>query len=146
MKIIFYSTEDERNKINKTLEKISEFDGIFTTNYNTINPTLKIVSATSIDANYCYIQETNRYYFIDRINIYREGFYELYLTLDVLMTYKDKILQLYGTVTESKTGLYLRGTNISLDARTKIKKYEFQDNFNHDGEIIMTCSGYFKEG
>lgn len=145
MNIVFYKTEDERNRIIKTLTETVRFEGVFTTSYNTINPTLQIVSRETFDSNYCYIQETNRYYFIDKINIRRDGFYELYLTLDVLMTYQDKILNLWGTVSQSKnSGLYLKNNSISLDARPQLKKYEFTDNFNHEGNIILSCSGFFK--
>lgn len=144
MNITFYTITDERNRVNKTLNNPIKYEGIFTLAYNLINPTIKIVTTEEFTSNYCYIAETNRYYFVDRINIHRNDFYEIYLTLDVLMTYKDKILNLYGTVTQSKTGLYLQGTNIAVDARTQIMNYEFEDKFNHDGEIIMVCSGYFK--
>lgn len=145
MNIVFYKTEDERNRIIKTLTETVRFEGVFTTSYNTINPTLQIVSRETFDSNYCYIQETNRYYFIDKINIRRDGFYDLYLTLDVLMTYQDKILNLWGTVSQSKnSGLYLKNNSISLDARPQLKKYEFTDNFNHEGNIILSCSGFFK--
>lgn len=145
MNIVFYKTSDERNRIIKTLTETVRFEGVFTTSYNTINPTLQIVSRETFDSNYCYIQETNRYYFIDKINIRRDGFYDLYLTLDVLMTYQDKILNLWGTVSQSKnSGLYLKNNSISLDARPQLKKYEFTDNFNHEGNIILSCSGFFK--
>lgn len=145
MNIVFYKTEDERNRIIKTLTETVRFEGVFTTSYNTINPTLQIVSRETFDSNYCYIQETNRYYFVDKINIRRDGFYDLYLTLDVLMTYQDKILNLWGTVSQSKnSGLYLKNNSISLDARPQLKKYEFTDNFNHEGNIILSCSGFFK--
>lgn len=146
MNITFYSTTDERNRVNKTLNNPIKYEGVFTLAYNLINPTLKIVTNSEFTSNYCYIQETNRYYFVDHISIRRDTFIEIYLTLDVLMTYKEKILNCYGTSKQTKdeSALYLYGSDIPTDCRPKIKRYDFTDSFNHDGNIILTCSGFFK--
>lgn len=143
--ITFYHYTGEQNRINKTLENGIQIPCNFNIEYNLINPTIRIASNKDVSYNYCFIPELNRYYFIDRCVIKRGGYYELYLTLDVLQTYKDKILNLYGTVTRSKTSLYLEGNNLPVTSHTKIKKYEFNDVFNHDGTYVMITSGYVGE-
>ena len=44
------------------------------------------------DGNYCYIKELNRYYYIRDIKLLNGGLYQLQLDVDVLMTYKDIIM------------------------------------------------------
>lgn len=45
-------------------------------------------------ANYCFIDEFNRYYYINDIETINNHLYKLYMTCDVLMSYKDKIKDL----------------------------------------------------
>lgn len=140
--IQFYKYTGERNRMNKTLGDYVTVQSNFNIEYNLINPSIKIAQSEIFDYNYCYIPEIDRYYFIDRVNIRRGGFFELYLTLDVLQTYHDKILALYGTVTQSQNTDYLNGANIPVKSQTQFKKYEFNDVFNHDGTYVMITSGY----
>lgn len=134
--ITFYKFTGARNAINKTLSDGVTIECNFNLEYNTVHPKLKIV-ADAFDYNYCYIQEINKYYFIDDNIIKRNTYYEMNLTEDVLTTYKDFILTLTGTVTRSKTPYYLQGANFPVKSETMLKKYDFTDAFNHTGYYVL---------
>lgn len=55
-----------------------------------------------LDANYCYIREFNRYYYITNITIISNKIYSLSMAVDVLMSYKDKILDLDAYVSRNE--------------------------------------------
>lgn len=140
--IIFYKYSGERNRLNKTLDNGTTISCNFNIEYNLINPRIKIVYGDDFDFNYCYIPSLNRYYFVDYKTITRNTFWELHLTIDVLMTYKTEILNLYGTVTQSTKYNYLQGVNIPVTSKTSFKTYEFNDVFNHDGTYVLITAGY----
>lgn len=143
--ITFYHYSGERNRMNKTLGDGVEIPSNFNMEYNKINPTIRMALPENFDYNYCYIPELKRYYFIDRVTIRRGGFYDIYLTLDVLQTYHDEILAMTGTITESQTADYMQGANIPVYAKTTTKSYQFEDKFNHAGTYVMIATGNIED-
>lgn len=140
--IYFYSYNGEKNRLKKALPIGNAFSCNFNAEYNLINPVIKIAQTDDFTYNYCYIPAVKRYYFIDRVVVRRGGYYELYLSLDALMTYKDNILKLYGTVTRSTKFNYCNESSVPIDLRPQFKKYEFEDHFNHDGTYVLITTGY----
>jgi hypothetical protein len=61
---------------------------------NIDNPVLKIDQGSSeiYKMNYCYIQEWNRYYFVQTVNLRHDTIFECNLTLDDLASFKTSIL------------------------------------------------------
>lgn len=91
MKIQFYNNHSGINIINKDLDKVGEeINFTLKEDTNIINPVLKLGGYNG--GNYCYIPDFNRYYFIDNYNLNSQGIYELFLSVDVLATYKDDLL------------------------------------------------------
>ena len=79
-----------KNIVNKKIEEVQEISFDFKDDSDITNPILILQSYKS--GNYGYIPELKRYYFIDRIELMNGGFYKLYLEIDVLMSYKDEII------------------------------------------------------
>lgn len=91
MKIQFYNNHSGVNIINKRLDKVGEeIEFTLKEDTNIINPILKLGGYTG--GNYCYIPDFKRYYFIDNYNLNNQGIYELFLSADVLTTYKEDLL------------------------------------------------------
>lgn len=91
MKIQFYNNHSGINIINKNLEIVGEeINFTLKEDTNILNPVLKLAGYNG--GNYCYIPDFNRYYFIDNYNLNNQGIYELFLSVDVLATYKDDLL------------------------------------------------------
>ena len=120
MKIILYNNYSENNKLNKSIVKIVELQGYLREQTSLINPQILIefhpeqfdgyvkednqvyvmyngikitwdsfINKYVLSANYVYIPEFNRYYFINDIISIRQ----ITLSVDVLMSYKDQILE-----------------------------------------------------
>lgn len=85
-----YNNKSNKNIVNKKIEEIQEITFEFKDDSDITNPILILQSYKS--GNYCYIPDLKRYYFIDKIELMNGGFYKLYLEIDVLMSYKDEII------------------------------------------------------
>ena len=130
MNIQLFSTGDDIRKINKTLTAVS---GLVLCNvkdddFSLITPKVILkYSAEYLTANYCYIPEFSRYYFITDISMLTGGMCELTLTLDVLYTYREQITGLKVTASRS-SNKYNRYLNDNQQVTTsnpinQIKKF-----------------------
>lgn len=148
MKITLYKYNDEAEKIHKTLDESSALqlpETSFNREYPIISPIIRLTSDNDL-SEYNYAVVDGKKYFVDNVMKYRKNFFELHMTLDVITTYSELILNQTGTVTQSKTALYLQGTHIPVYSETKIKKYEFPNHpFNKDGCYILIGLGYVPE-
>lgn len=107
MKIQFYKNLSGVNILNKNLQLIGQpIEFTLKKDTNIIQPVL--ILAGYVGGNYCYIEDFNRYYYVDDFNLLSSGHYEIYLTVDVLSSYKDDLLN--GGIkaeTEDKKIIYL---------------------------------------
>lgn len=104
MQIQLLSISDDTRKINKTVNQITELlPCAVTEDSNSIlNPRLLLKWNTGyIGANYAYIPEFQRYYFIDDISLNTGGNCVISLSVDVLYTYSAQILQMTVTAARS---------------------------------------------
>lgn len=85
-----YNNKSNKNIVNKKIEKVQEITFDFKDDSDITNPIL--ILQTYKTGNYCYIPDLKRYYYIDRIELMKGGYYKLYLEIDVLMSYKDEII------------------------------------------------------
>lgn len=93
--IQFFQITTGYNVIGKTTNKKAMYtiDTPLKQDTNRLNPTILIYSDLSLEImNYCYIDEFNRYYFIDKIEQVRKNLYRIHCKVDVLESYKLEIL------------------------------------------------------
>lgn len=95
MTITLYTVTDDSRVLNKTLgtalttaKTLTVYDSI-----DIITPTFVIeYNSTILQATYLYCTELNRYYFITGIALDKGGRMILSCSLDVLMTYKNQLV------------------------------------------------------
>jgi len=128
------------NAVNKILPTPVEYDGYLYDGANILSPTIRIEAETLPTANYCFISELNRYYFIEKTDI-EKNMYILHLSVDVLMTYAAEILQSTGTITERSDDAdkYLSTRSTVYDLKPNFEKITFTNPFNSTGHIIMVA-------
>ena len=93
--IQFFQITTGHNVIGKTTNKKAMYtiDTPLKQDMNRLNPSILIYSDLSLEImNYCYIDEFNRYYFIDKIEQVRKNLYRIHCKVDVLESYKLEIL------------------------------------------------------
>lgn len=141
MKIVLYRNESENNKVGKSLVELSSVNGTLREKTSILNPTIEINNNNVINANYAYIPEFKRYYFITDIESVRNGLWGVTMKVDVLESYKQ---QIYGNEAilarqENLYNLYLKDEylNFTSDTFTLYKEFP-NNNFSHDTFILMT--------
>ena len=110
MNITLYKSTAEPNRLNKTpfLTQLASYSGaVARQNLSIMNPLLVLQEsiANIKDANYCYISDFGRYYYIREKTCDVNGLYTLVLNIDVLMSYKTDILLQKGIVSKQE-GIY----------------------------------------
>lgn len=139
MLIKTYNYNGEPNRVNKTLQENEEYTGVLNSTVNVLEPVIRFRTRNVVTFNYVYIESLNRYYFVSEIR--QDGdICTVYLRTDVLMTYKDKILNSTGTLTKGETvNGYASNRSNAYDLRPKLKKLDFPNTglFSDNDNIIM---------
>lgn len=142
--IDLYNCGDENNKITKSdLTDIIQLTGTFRGEVSVMNPVVQIETSTNISGyNYAYISDFGRYYFITDIKAVRNGFWELSLKVDVLMTYHTEILALSAVIrrNENLFNLYLNDNQYQTLNYSRIQTKLFPNGFG-DWNFILTTVG-----
>lgn len=93
-----YNTESSVNTINKVINFVTDIDVKFKDEVNIYNPSIVLKYDDLLDFNYIYIDKFKRYYFIETVEVFPNKIYHLTLKCDVLMSFKDDILNSYGNI------------------------------------------------
>lgn len=105
MRIIFYTNNSDSNELNKNINLVTELNcNVNRDNLDILSPILFLsyFDIKELNINYCYIEELNRYYFINSYTIEKNNLIKIQLETDVLMTFKNNILLSSGIVKETK--------------------------------------------
>lgn len=96
MTITFYNNTSENSRIDKTtyLEEVLSIEGTLRDSCSVTTPVIQVQHVDFLNANYAYIPEFNRYYFIIDIVSVRTYLWEIRMSVDVLMSFKDQIKNL----------------------------------------------------
>lgn len=144
MKIKLYYNSSENNVIGKTLSEVIELDGNLRDSSDITNPVIMITSDTKPNANYAYIDNFNRFYFISEITAYRSNSFILKLKVDVLESYKEQIKKLKvvlsGTENTGKS-MYLNSDIWIRNVKDKTDIITFPNGLSENGEFILITAG-----
>lgn len=146
MEIKLYISSDETNKINKTLTNEIVLNGTIKDETSVINPIILIESDNLTQYNYCYIPLFKRYYFIKDITVVRNNLFRLFLDIDVLMSYKDDILNLDCVVNkqENNSTPYINDNSRIYENRNFTSIVNYENGFDDDGNFILLTAGGIK--
>lgn len=155
MTIVFHSISDDRKKIKKTLNPIGSVSANIKTPCSVMHPVLEISKANIgtdwYRCNYAYISAFGRYYFVDNITVENDGIILVELTVDVLFTYKNDLMNTQFQVVRSQryfdksfidTQIPLRVNKaIRQDPNTDFLGSIPQDTGNDKYNYVMTVAG-----
>lgn len=92
--MILYHNNAEQNRLDKTnfLENVSTLNGYLRDKTSITNPSIIIEMSEFPTFNYVYLPKFNRYYYVTNILSIATNLWQIDMHVDVLMSYKDKIL------------------------------------------------------
>lgn len=107
MTIQLASYDGEKNRIQKQVSFTVNLEGTLRESSDVVNPSILVESP--VDAicgfNYAFIPEFQRYYFIQNFTAFRTGLTIITMSVDVLFTYKESILNSPAIIVRSsRTG------------------------------------------
>lgn len=139
IKIKTFIYDGKPNTVNKTLQANEEYTGVLNATFNVLTPVVRFRTRTPVSFNYVFIESLNRYYFVSELN--QDGdICTVRLRVDVLQTYKEKILASSATLTKgTNVNKYLSNRSNVVDVRPKFRKLDFPNKelINETGSIIM---------
>lgn len=122
IKITTYKNSSEPNRLDKTsyLTAVGPLYGTFREPTSLTAPSITIQQDAVPTFNYIYIPTFNRYYYVTEITSIRKGLWQIDCTVDVLMSYKDAIM--------------------NCRARVERNEYDYNDNIPDDRRIVESGS------
>ena len=132
-----YKNSSENNDVSKTLTDEHKVTGYSRAAVDMLNPVIELAGIEVNSYNYCYVQELNRYYYIENINISPNGVYRLSMRIDVLMTYRDDIMASHGLITKNREYNPYTG-DVDVESRYTLEKHEFENGFDFtNGDFVL---------
>lgn len=144
MNIVLYVNSSEKNAINKNIGSALTLTGTLRGESSVINPSFVIELTNPSGYNYCYISEFGRYYFIKDITSVRNNLWRIDCSVDVLMSFKNQILNLDVIVedaTNDSSESYMSGEVWQTTVKTKTDVINFPYGLLDNGEYILITSG-----
>lgn len=132
-----YKNSSENNDVLKTLTDETIIKGSSRTVVDMLAPTIDLAGVDVNSYNYCYVEELQRYYYIENMMLSPNGITRLTMRVDVLMTYREDILSSKGMITKSREYNPYTG-DYDVESRYTLEKHEFENGFNfNDGDFVM---------
>ena len=145
MEVVFYYNMSDARVINKNIIGGITFYGQARDEVDVMNPVILFDTDEILRYNYAYIPELQRYYDVTDRNCFRDGLWEVTLTVDVLMSFRADIMQLNVVVDkqsmEENGNEYIDDSSLVAENVMFQTVYNFLDGFNDKGEFILITAG-----
>ena len=142
MEIQLYTISDAKTKVDKTLGTAKTYnDCTIKEQVSVQDPVVRIQTNDNLSGiNYAYIARYGRYYFVNKVETTPNNLWQLTLHSDVLMSRKNQIRSLYGTITrsESKFNAYLNDPEYKALAYRQTVTKAFPNEMTNDSFILVT--------
>lgn len=144
MTIILYKTPSEYNVVDKTLEPLATLSGTLREESSVLAPSIVFtdIDSVALQANYAYVQEFNRYYFITAIDSLYNNMWRFSFEVDVLYTYRDAIRENYAIIerNQNEYDLKLNDGLFQTQQNPRIAQFSFPAGFNQ-WNFVMAIAG-----
>lgn len=145
MQVIFYNNSSGSEHVTKSLKQVATFDVNLKDSCSVQNPVL-LLSGAYLNANYCYIADFGRYYYINNATQVRRGLWQYDLKCDVLMSFAKEIKAnkaiLKRTAQDDFANLYLPDERRMVSSET-FSLYKFFPNGIFSGFESITTPGIY---
>lgn len=145
MEVQFFYNQSDNRQINKALVNGITLQGEVRDAASIMNPVVRFESDAVIRYNYCYIPEFQRYYSFTDITAFRQNVYDISMSVDVLMSFRNDILRLAAIVdkqSEAKNGdEYIDDSSLVTDNLMFVTVYNFENGFLETPEYVLITAG-----
>lgn len=143
--IDLYTNTSPENFVTKNITQLgTQLSGDLRQGTDIINPGILIEQAAiPAGANYMYIADFGRYYFIDNIETAEHGLYVIRARVDPLMSFSTAIKACKGIVfrSESKYNTYLDDGTFKAYANPAVITKKFPTGFSATDYVLVIAGG-----
>ena len=139
---ILYISKQPKNTLRKELHQVATLNNcVYKDSVNVTRPSIILSYSDEIEsANYVYLSDKGRYYFVTNKTKMSAQKIKLDLEVDVLVSNQSDILSLSATIARNEflKNAYLLDNNYSVYAYEQIVTKTFPTGFNSNTIILMT--------
>lgn len=140
-----YQNHSSNSRIDKSITHLHTYDCVFKDPTSIINPVIRIKGTDTnvLKGNYGYIPKFNRFYYVNNVTSINGDIWEISLHCDVLMSFRDDIIErnVLFNHSESNYNLYLNDGSLQMDSRPKITWDKFPSSLTNDGTYVLLLAG-----
>lgn len=142
MQIKLYQNNSEKHRIGKSLTEVASLTGTLKEECSIVSPEILIESSSPITANYAYIPEFNRYYFITEVTCVSANMFRVSMHSDSLESFKDAIKNCTAYITRAQNyyNMYIPDNKLQKSTQRFEQTKRFGNlstsTFSHD---IIIC-------
>lgn len=147
MVITFYNNISEKNVVHKMINNPLSISGTLREATSVTNPIITVEApVTLVGYNYCYIPDFSRYYYVVDVKSMRNNLWTVTLRVDVLMSFKDSILNTPAIIdhtTQQDTTNYLNSEVWRTLVKDKTDIINFSSGLSETGGYVLITAGGF---
>lgn len=140
-----YQNHSSNSRIDKSITHLHTYDCTFKNPTSIINPVIRIKASDTnvLKGNYGYIPKFNRFYYVNNVTSINGDIWEISLHCDVLMSFRDDIIErnVLFNHSESNYNLYLNDGSLQMDSRPKVTWNKFPNSLTNDGTYVLLLAG-----
>lgn len=138
-----YNTTDSNNTMGKTLTNETSYNIKLKGEASITQPVVVLHSDNVILFNYACIPEFNRYYFVDKIELFPNGIYNISLKVDVLESFKNDIKNSSGLISKQTNINNYYNDSYESEIKKEVDLYRSTKTFDLDvrEKILVTIGG-----
>lgn len=143
MDVNFYKNKSDKKYLDKNIELIATTNCIFKDDTTVKNPTLILSNINGLtQSNYLYIEDFDRYYYIDNITYSQQRYY-IECSCDVLMSFSDDIKNCTAIIErqENEYNLYLNDEEYKVYQYPRVQTKRFANGFDTNSFILAIAGG-----
>lgn len=143
MIITLYYNQSDQLELNKSLQTVATLNGELREATDILQPEIEIEGAEVLNANYLYINELHRFYFITGCEFVSGTIYRIRCKVDVLSTYKNEIKRQYAIVKRNQYNYntYLTDDRLKTNNNPHIQTLSFPNGFSKEAYSYILVMG-----
>ena len=141
MIVKIYTNNSEKIAVSKNLTELMTVSGVLrdTTSLQTPSIILNRNISDLINCNYVFIEDFNRYYYVNNITSVKQNLTQLDLSCDVLMSFKDDILKQTAIIKKQQDNwnLYIDDGSFSAQQNSRVQIKSFPNSIEGESYVLV---------
>jgi hypothetical protein len=141
MIVKIYTNNSEKIALSKNLTELMTVSGVLREMTSIQNPTIILNRNITdlINCNYVFIEDFNRYYYVNNITSVKQNLTQLDLSCDVLMSFKDDILKQTAIIKKQQDNwnLYIDDGSFSAQQNSRVQIKSFPNSIEGESYVLV---------